>query len=418
MPASARAVGVVELDHLTKRYGLGLRRAHGRAAIPWADYEHGEGTFASVDDVSFRVEPGESFALIGANGAGKSTVLKCVANVVRPTSGRVSANGRVTSLIELGVGFHYDLSGIENLRFQAAIHGLRGADAARVVAAALDFAEIGQFADMQVKRYSSGMHARLSLGIAMNLPTDILLVDEVLAVGDMKFQRKCFEKMSHLRKDEGVTLLFVSHSEWVLKETCKRGVLLDKGAVVEQGSLDTLLRLYHTRADTVMDRPVSDHDPRIRVVSARVLPDDDRVIGLHSDITLRLTIDVDPDVTNAAVSIAMFDQSRRFIWASYSDENGIDIPAGRTTEFDVTVPDIDVLPGPCRIEVLAFERGIAQGDDLLYVDLTIDGDVPNKFEHGLVDARATWRRIDPHKPASGDRRSARPAPKKRTSTAR
>jgi ABC-2 type transport system ATP-binding protein len=188
--------------------------------------------FKALDDVSFEVAQGETFALLGHNGSGKSTLLKCIAGTLRPTTGRVVSRGRLAALLELGAGFHPDLTGRENIYLNGSILGFSKAQVARMFDDIVEFAELSDFIDQQVKHYSSGMYARLGFSVAINVEPEILLVDEVLAVGDEAFQRKCIDRVRQLQ-GEGRTILLVSHAADLVRQIADRAAVLDHGHLVD-----------------------------------------------------------------------------------------------------------------------------------------------------------------------------------------
>lgn len=188
--------------------------------------------FNALEDVSFEVAEGETFALLGHNGSGKSTLLKCVAGTLRPTSGRIVARGRLAALLELGAGFHPDLTGRENIYLNGSILGFSRVQIDAIFDDIVEFAELSEFIDNQVKHYSSGMYARLGFAVAINVEPEILLVDEVLAVGDEAFQRKCIERVKKLQAD-GRTILLVSHAADLVRQIADRAAVLDHGNLVE-----------------------------------------------------------------------------------------------------------------------------------------------------------------------------------------
>lgn len=201
------------------------------------------GRFFALRDVSFRLEAGESMAVVGRNGAGKSTLLSLVAGLARPDSGRVTVEGRVAALLELGSGFHPDLTGLENLSLNASLLGLSRRRTEEVSGAIAAFADIGDFLREPLRTYSTGMLMRLAFAIAVHVDPDILIIDEVLAVGDQAFQAKCFERIRQFRT-EGKTLLFVSHATKLVSEICSRGLWLEHGRVVMEGSAGEVLEAY------------------------------------------------------------------------------------------------------------------------------------------------------------------------------
>jgi lipopolysaccharide transport system ATP-binding protein len=382
--------GAVQFRGVTKEYRLGKPRAFLAAAMPWGDGVGRGDRLKALDDVTFSIEPGESFALIGANGAGKSTALKCLAGVTHPTRGEIRKGGRVVALIELGIGFHPDLSGLENAKFAATINGLRGAAAKRLVEQAVEFAEIERFATTPVKRYSSGMYARLSFGIAAHLPADILIVDEILAVGDLAFQRKCYAHLGRLRQGEGVTLMFVSHNDWVLKETCERGALISHGRVMAEGPVKMLLDTYHAAPDP-LTKAEETAGERIKVGLVDTVPAGTRSIGLHEPLTLECEVTVAPGTEHAVVGLAWANKDRQLLWASYSDEQGVVLKPGKHL-LRIVVEDVNALPGPNLLEVLAFDRTSPVIEQSRLFDINVVGDeyAAGNWDHGLVDVPTQW----------------------------
>jgi lipopolysaccharide transport system ATP-binding protein len=202
-----------------------------------------EKDFWALKDVSFDVKQGEVVGIIGQNGAGKSTLLKVISQITMPTNGRAEIYGRVGSLLEVGTGFHPELTGRENIYLNGAIIGMKKEEIRRRFDAIVDFAEIGKFLDTPVKRYSSGMYVRLGFSVAAHLEPEILLVDEVLAVGDAAFQKKCLDKIGDIAK-EGRTVLFISHNMVAVNSLCKRAIWLKGGEIVEDGPSAEIVTRY------------------------------------------------------------------------------------------------------------------------------------------------------------------------------
>ncbi|MCX7938521.1 MAG: ABC transporter ATP-binding protein, partial [Thermoflexales bacterium] len=246
----------IEFDHVSKVFRLDRDRP--RSFQEWfiglaRRRKREVQEFWALRDVSFTIGRGEHVGLIGANGAGKSTTLKLISRILQPTSGRVRVNGRVTALLELGAGFHPDLTGRENIMLSGAVMGLTSREIRKKIDQIVEFAEIGDFIDVPVRDYSSGMYLRLAFSAAAHLDPEILLLDEVFAVGDQAFQQRSQERIQELRK-RGITILFVSHSMEAVLQTCKRAIWLEKGRVRAVGDAsavsaayyeDTLLKMAH-----------------------------------------------------------------------------------------------------------------------------------------------------------------------------
>src|SRR6516225_135217 len=200
--------------------------------------------FWALRDVSFEVKRGDVLGIIGRNGAGKSTLLKILSRITEPTRGRVVIRGRVASLLEVGTGFHQELTGRENIYLNGAILGMTQAEIRRKFDEIVAFAGVEKFIDTPVKRYSSGMYVRLAFAVAAHLEPEILVVDEVLAVGDAEFQQKCMGKMDEVSRREGRTVLFVSHNLSIVEKLCQRCIWLDRGSICETGSAAAVIKGY------------------------------------------------------------------------------------------------------------------------------------------------------------------------------
>jgi lipopolysaccharide transport system ATP-binding protein len=258
----------IEVENLSKRYRIGLQEDQQEtlvgAAVSWLksplhnfrrlrrlsafDGEDGADVIWALRDVNFEVKQGEVVGIIGRNGAGKSTLLKILSRITPPTRGRVVLNGRVASLLEVGTGFHSELSGRENIYLNGTILGMSKAEIDRKFDEIVDFSGVEKFIDTAVKRYSSGMRVRLAFSIAAHLEPKILLIDEVLAVGDIAFQRKCLGKMEHIAQG-GRTVLFVSHNMPMISSLCERCILLQEGQIKAIGKTNSIIQLYREGLD-------------------------------------------------------------------------------------------------------------------------------------------------------------------------
>ncbi|MBC7350814.1 MAG: ABC transporter ATP-binding protein [Thermogutta sp.] len=279
---------VVEVEHLGKKFRRGESFDTLRDLIPGtlrrlrqSDSRREDRWFWALRDVSFSVNAGEVLGIVGANGAGKSTVLKILARILRPTTGRLMVRGRLRALIEIAAGFHPDLTGRENIYLNAAILGMKMSEVRKRFDDIVEFAGIGPFLDTPVKRYSSGMFARLGFAVAAHLEPDILVVDEVLAVGDAAFQAKCLGKMRDVA-GQGRTVIFVSHNMRAIQQLCHRVLLLERGSIVREGPPTEVVEAYLARA---LSHGASGEcslsmDPAMPIVVSRV-----RVLSENGDIT-------------------------------------------------------------------------------------------------------------------------------------
>jgi len=282
---------IVRVDKIGKQYQIGAREIGygtlresivGAVRAPLERLRRRNGkqdnqTIWALDDVSFQVNPGEIVGFIGRNGAGKSTLLKILSRITEPTTGRAELYGRVASLLEVGTGFHPELTGRENIYLNGAILGMRKAEIDRKFDEIVAFAELERFLDTPVKRYSSGMYMRLAFAVASHLEPEILLVDEVLAVGDASFQKKCLGKMGEVAR-EGRTVLFVSHNMAAVRNLCGRVFWMDKGGIVETGEsgqvvLDYLQIGAIAKLEQVWEDPATaPGNEKLKILSARLRP--------------------------------------------------------------------------------------------------------------------------------------------------
>lgn len=301
---------VISVENLSKKYIIGHQKQERYTALrdvltdgakrfthklihpfaaPVNDPTHEE--FWALKDVSFDIKQGDRVGIIGRNGAGKSTLLKILSRITEPTSGRISIKGRVASLLEVGTGFHPELTGRENIFLNGAILGMSKAEIKKKFDEIVAFAEVEQFLDTPVKRYSSGMYVRLAFAVAAHLEPEILIVDEVLAVGDAQFQKKCMGKMENVGK-EGRTILFVSHNMAAIKTLCSTGIVLNKGQMIFHGSVEGAVDQYlgpdnldknEIYWDDIADAPGNEN---IRLKSIAITPLQGSTIDIDSGIKI------------------------------------------------------------------------------------------------------------------------------------
>jgi len=261
----------------------------------------------SLKDINFDIQQGDAVGIIGRNGAGKSTLLKVLSRVTSPTSGCVKVKGRVASLLEVGTGFHPELTGKENIFLNGAILGMRKAEIKKHFDAIVEFAGVERYIDTPVKRYSSGMYVRLAFAVAAHLESEILIVDEVLAVGDAEFQRKCLGKMSEVSKGEGRTVLFVSHNMGSVKTLCQSGILLKHGQVHYSGKIQDVINEYvddglskSTSLEWGQDGPGNEN---IKLRSFKIYPSKGSELNIESGINIELSFINYREKINLAVSV-------------------------------------------------------------------------------------------------------------------
>lgn len=197
-----------------------------------------------LEDISFQISKGESVAILGKNGMGKSTIIKLLSGISYPTSGEIITKGKISSILELNAGFETDFTGRENIYLKCQILDLTKEETNKIIDSIIDFADIGEYIDEPVRTYSSGMRARLGFAISVHIKPDILAVDEVFSVGDYNFKQKCFNKIKEIKNDENVTFILVTHSPEIAEEFCTRGLLLDKGKIIYDGNIKTCINKY------------------------------------------------------------------------------------------------------------------------------------------------------------------------------
>lgn len=318
---------VLKVENLSKKYRYGRIDSHSLrtdieiavAKMRGREAEVGkigapgggkDGFFYALKDVNFEIERGQAVALIGRNGAGKSTLLKIISRITAPTEGRVRYKGHVASLLEVGTGFNGELTGRENIFLNGAIMGLTRADIAKRLDEIIEFSEIGPFIDTPVKRYSSGMYVKLGFAVAAHLDPDILICDEVLAVGDMRFQDKCLAKMSELANEH--TVIYVSHNMRTLRQLCTSAMYLEEGRLLYTGDLEHAVSLYagaSTLQDTHRDfssvRHAGNAGQLARMESLDIEGVQSLEYEMDGEIRLRLTTRAFADVKNLRLSVQL-----------------------------------------------------------------------------------------------------------------
>ncbi len=269
-------------------------------------------SFLALKDINFEVKAGERLGIIGKNGAGKSTLLKILSKITSPTKGNVKIRGRVGSLLEVGTGFHPELTGRENIYLNGAILGMRRKEIDTKLDEIVDFSGIEKHLDTPVKRYSSGMNVRLGFAVAAHLEPEILVIDEVLAVGDIAFQKKCLGKMSEVSK-EGRTILFVSHNLASVTNLCNKGIVLDKGASIYEGDASSATAFYTnqmmTRPDEVEISDVDIQSNKVTFISARIVDKDGQPsssVNIHDHFTVEMRYAVGEGVSGVPLPVYHF----------------------------------------------------------------------------------------------------------------
>jgi lipopolysaccharide transport system ATP-binding protein len=321
--------------------GLGKRYRRGQHLDPYKTFReslsglvrrrparaNGKGSdwFWALHDVEFELEEGQALGVIGSNGAGKSTLLKVLSSITKPTTGRAEIRGRVGTLLEVGTGFHPELTGRENVRLNAAILGMTRREIASRFDEIVEFAEVEQFIDTPVKRYSTGMQVRLAFAVAAHLHPDVLIVDEVLAVGDAAFQRKCLGKLGEVGID-GRTVLFVSHNMAAVEQLCTRAVLLSKGTVARQGEVHEVIEHYMqnvsaTDAETTFEPPDDTRAAILRMATRGRSGEATTYLRNDEPITLEVEFEAREGLRDDHLWFALY-RADGLMMAKHSDDDG------------------------------------------------------------------------------------------------
>ena len=235
---------VIKFDHVTKKFSKLNQKTFKEFLPALIRGEQTTESFTALNDISFEIKKGETVGIIGPNGSGKSTILKLIAGVMSPNSGRVMVKGKISPLIELGAGFHPELTGSENIYLNGAILGLKRKEIDNNFQSIVDFAELQEFIEQPVKHYSSGMYMRLAFAVAVHVHPEILIVDEILSVGDQAFQEKCFAKMEEFKKSKDITIIFVSHSMSQIEQFCTRAIYINNHKIQYDGDTRKAVQKY------------------------------------------------------------------------------------------------------------------------------------------------------------------------------
>jgi ABC-2 type transport system ATP-binding protein len=360
--------------------------------------------FWALRDVSFDIPRGSTFGLIGENGSGKSTLLKCIAGILRPDHGSIRADGSLAALLELGSGFHPELSGRENVYLNGSILGMSKSAIAAKFDSIVDFAGIGEFIDQPVKNYSSGMYVRLGFSVAINVDPDILLVDEVLAVGDANFQDKCMEKFAEFRR-AGKTVVVVSHAMGSLRALCDEVAWLDHGRLTAVGNAADIVDDYIDTGHA--EREVSATGTRwgsgeIRLSSVELLDANGRPTShVHTGdpVTLRIHYDAGESVEGPVFGFSLENVDGVYVWAQNTFDAGFDVPRiDRPGRLDLRIPSLMLQPGTFDLIAAVVDHTMTHTYDFRRHCLRFDVDLGTPRESGgIVALGGRWEN---HVPAA------------------
>lgn len=340
---------VIRVQGVSKRFELRKDKSLKERIVNRAASREHRNDFWALRDIDLTIQQGSTIAFVGHNGSGKSTLLKVIGGVLTPSSGTVERRGRLAALLELGAGFHGDLTGRENVYLNASLLGLSRKQTDRYFDAIVDFSGIGDFIDTQVKFYSSGMYVRLAFAVAVHVDPDILLIDEVLAVGDEPFQRKCLE---HIRKfqSEGRTIVLVTHALDQVREMCDRAVMLDHGEMIVDGTpVEVIRRFRSATEDAVAEVSGAQGSAPVTITGVRFTDLDGRPItdtGPDSPVRIRVSLQADEKVDDLTVGIALTDHMERAVYGTNTEMLGVAVPAVEgPAELDFVIDRLPVVEG-------------------------------------------------------------------------
>jgi len=370
--------------------GIGGKRGGNGHAAKKASRDN---IFWSLKDVSFNVCQGEIIGIIGRNGAGKSTLLKIITGITEPTEGRIDIYGRIASLLEVGTGFHLELTGRENIYLNGAILGMKKSEIDRKFDEILEFSEVEQFIDTPVKYYSSGMRVRLGFSVAAHLEPEILLIDEVLAVGDAAFQKKCLGKLNNVATSEGRTVLFVSHDMTAILSLCQRAIMLEQGRVIAEGHTDDIVEKYLQSMSSTYEIPLdqrTDHagDESVTIVSLKVEnAEAGTPIKPSSRINIKFDYVSDKPIKYPRMIVKIRDFRTRVNLARLDSEIQLGLPETLPPRGTITCSTGELLltPGRCVIDV-ELKRGMVTADRIEHAGY-FDIETENVYGTGKIPTR-------------------------------
>jgi len=401
---------VIKIDDLSKLYRLGIIN-HGmlyKNIQSWLSRKLGnedpnakidvynenkykdDDFFWALKDVSFEVKRGDRIGIIGKNGAGKSTLLKILSRVTSPTSGEVRIKGRVASLLEVGTGFHPELTGRENIFLNGSIFGMSKKEIQNKFDEIVDFSGVEKFIDTPVKRYSSGMYVRLAFSIAAHLDPEILIIDEVLAVGDAEFQKKCLGKMEDVSKGQGRTILFVSHNMAAIQILCNRGILLESGKLFKEGVVEDIIHSYSMLLTDLNINISKDKDiKRFKILTIRHKPKgSEKVYTSNSGLVAELEFFTESKIKKAFLNIMIEDHENRLMIHARTDFDGL-YPSFEKglNRIKAEISHLHLKTGVYTLWFVIFNNDNKEHLDSEKVTIVIHG----RQLGGLIDMQVKWK---------------------------
>jgi lipopolysaccharide transport system ATP-binding protein len=408
---------VLKVDNIKKRYRLGViggGTLQGDIQSWWArirgkedpnlkigsDTNTKRGSFMALDGISFKVKKGERLGIIGGNGAGKSTTLKLLSRVTAPTEGTIYINGRISSMLEVGTGFHPELTGRENVYLNGAILGMSKEEVDKKIEDIIDFSECRQFIDTPVKRYSSGMYVKLAFSVAAHLDSEILIMDEVLAVGDMNFQKKCLNKMCEVAEQEGRTILYVSHNMNTIRQLCDRCIVLQKGHLVYDGDVEEAISIYMNQSDELKTSydysniPRSENETRsIQLLGLDINDRTENRVSQGENLKFTLHCKANAEAENVGFRFEIYYKDGTVVGTVFTNKE-LSASKGQKVDLDIELATKNFAPGRYHAVALAYEYdkfGNQVGVDRVEPALVFE--VTNKDKGSLMWLHQYWGHV-------------------------
>ena len=380
----------LKFDGVSKKYSI---RANGDSPKRWYGRRSAKrpGQMWALRNVSFQVNEGEALGIVGHNGAGKTTILKILSGITTPTAGEITIRGRLVALVEVSSGFHPELTGAENIYLHGAMLGMRRSEIRRKLDSIIEFSGVGRYIEVPVKRYSSGMFVRLGFAIAAHLDPDILLLDEVLAVGDAAFQAKCLERIAELRKD-GRTMVFISHDLAAVYRLCDRALLLSHGCILSDGPPRQVIDEYQQMTFAGQDASVDESDARTPAKCTGIsffAPESPEGIRTGYPLVARLAYRALENIPDAVFRVSIYWPSG-YLCAQLTTESlsgGLQLEPG-TGVIEFQCPTLPVVPGLYRIDLAIESKGLEIDVQQRCATLRVD---PGKIAYGDFLIENTWK---------------------------
>jgi len=357
-------------------------------------------TFMALNGIDLEIPKGQAIGIIGKNGAGKSTMLKLLCRVTAPTEGTIDIYGRIASMLEVGTGFHPEMTGRENVYMNGAILGMTKAEIDAKMDQIIEFSEVGEFIDTPVKRYSSGMYVKLAFSVAAHLDSEIMIMDEVLAVGDMAFQKKCLNKMRDSSVTEGKTVLYVSHNMNTIRQLCDRCIVLNEGKIVFDGNVEEAISVYMGLGGSVATHYVYDssfHTSRFStenfiIQEIDLLETDDAKYKLNDKVRIRLKISSKKEYKNVKFRFVITERNGATVGTMFSSKD-LNYLCGEAQKSFFVINLDHLTSGVYRIDIIAFqydEFGNEQIVDGVYPGIFIEVDNENSLQSGVKWLTRYW----------------------------